>query len=660
MELCEAIDQAGVDTAKQERSFDRLQRLGIVAWEQVLLCLPTGYKDCTNISEFLPTPADTIFPTAKACYAITTTSHPNKAALSPPRVSFNVTDDYTTARLTAFGNVWTWLLLSKGSKIIVEGVVELWEGKLQIKNPTLIPDWMSGKVIPVYRGKRGRTKNETISPEFVFEKTREALRTCMDGSASYLMRHFPGLDEEAVIRRAGIPFPSLRNMLQAIHAPKSVQQGEMGLQAARAIAAFELVFKAEQQTIRKPNSKSVVNIHQKVVDELIAKFPHPLTEDQKAGIADIVKDLKLPYPMFRLLSGDVGFGKTEVALIPALAAHATGAKIAILCPSTMIVAQWVEKIRSYGKFPVIAVTSEAKFNADDLKNNPILVGTTALTNRAAKLKWVPDLAIIDEQQKHGHNQKDSLVAAHTNRLEATATCQPRTSALVFYGGISETILNQCPVSKKITTRLVHQDEKERLFAHMKRVMEEMPDSQFAVVYPNLSKGTGKTTLLASTEGWEKHFPGQIAVLHGKMTEGEKAAVIRKMNNKEIRVLLSTILIETGITLPFLRGMVVIGANKMGISALHQLRGRLARHGGNGYFYMYLPEDIEDEDTLARLNLLVEYSDGFVLAEKDAEMRGYGSLDEEDSDQSGVSCSSMFYGVKLMPQDINRAIEATGR
>lgn len=655
LDIPEADAANSVATARDERSFDRLARLGIVAWEQVLLYLPTGFHDYTSVSERLP---ETLVPIEKGCYSLKVISTPNKAAIEPPRVSFNVSDGYTTARVTVFGNVWNWLLLEKGDQVVIEGQIGLWEGNLQINNPTLVPNWMAGKVVPIYRGKRGRSKKETISPEFVLEKTREALKSKVDGTVDYLVRNFPGLTEESIVQQAALPY-SIARMLRTIHAPLSVEAGEQALLAAHALAAFEIVFRAKQQAYRKPSSASVINIKQKDIDTLIAKFPYPLTDDQLAAIEDIVKDLRLPYPMKRLLSGDVGFGKTDAALIPALAALFAGAKVCILCPSTLIADQWVEKIRQYGKFPVLEVNSGLKKKTSEikeiLKENPILVGTTALVHRVKKYNWMPTLLITDEEHKHGMRHKEALTASHTNNLDATATCLPRTGALVFYGGMSQSILNQCPVKKNIVPRIVQHDEKGRMFAHMKRVLEEVPDAQFAVVYPKLSKSDDKTSLMQAAEGWEKLFPGQIGILHGKLEDAEKTEVIARMKRGEIRILLSTILLETGITIPSLRGLIVVDAKHMGVTQLHQLRGRIARLGGKGYFYMYLPDEA-DEDTLTRLQLLIDHSDGFELAEKDAELRGYGSLDDEESDQSGVSCSALFFGMRLMPQDIKAAIE----
>lgn len=482
------------------------------------------------------------------------------------------------------------------------------------------------------------------------------MRGHLNETASYILSHFPGMDEEYLIRRSRIKFRSLRDMLLAIHAPASLQTAHDGIAAARALSAFEVVFNAERQTAKKPNPKSVINVREGDIARLIATFPHELTYHQREGIADIVKDLRAPYQMCRLLSGDVGFGKTEVAVIPAIAAQYSGAKVVIMCPSLIIVNQWVEKIQGYGKdIPVVVVSRQNRLNKEDLASNPILVGTTALVSRLPKIDHLPDFVIFDEQQKHGKNHKEQLVGPNTNRLEATATCQPKTAALVFYGGMDETILNQCPVSKKVTSRIVRHNEKRQLFARINTILDTIQGSQIAIVYPNVSVGTEKGSLLSAAVGWEKQFPGQVGILHGAMTDDEKTQIIARMHADQIRILLSSILIETGITLPSLRGMVVVGADRFGVSSLHQLRGRLARHGGVGYFYMLLPNDDVAEDTIARLELVAKHQDGFVLVEKDAEMRGYGSLGEDDDKQSGVSRSAMFFGMRLMPKDIERAL-----
>lgn len=624
-----------------------------------MLLLPTTYHDYTKVNEFLP--VDTLFPVAKACYALEVSSRPKVtiAPGKPPRVNLDLTDGVTVARLCAFGEVWMWEDLEVGARVYLECGLDLWNGEVQIKSPTRIRTAEVGCVVPVYRGKRGKGKqSESITPEFVYTKTREALQDHLDATAGYILSHFTGMDQEYLIRRAGLNCQSLQEMLLGIHAPKTLEQGLEGIARARALAAFEVVFKAEQQTAKKPNPKSVIKIKDGDIARLVALFKHPLTEHQAAGIADIVKDLRQPYSMNRLLSGDVGFGKTEVALIPAIAAQSAGAKVVIMCPSLIIVDQWVEKVRAYGAgIPVRIVAGKHKLAQEDLAENPILIGTTALVTRLEKVGLVPDFVIFDEQQKHGTAQKEKLVGPNTNKLDATATCQPKTGALVYYGGMDETILNQCPVVKKIASRIVPPEEKGRLFGDIKRLVETNPEAQVAIVYPNVSAGDAKGSLLAAAGNWERHFPGQVGILHGGMKDDEKQAAMQKMHSQELKVLLSSVLVETGITLPSLRCMAVVGADRFGVSTLHQLRGRLARHGGLGHFYMLLPDKEVADDAMARLKLVEEIHDGFLLAEKDAELRGYGSLSEDDDRQSGASHSSMFFGMRLMPKDIERALES---
>lgn len=648
--------------AKEEKSFSRLSNMGIFAWEQVLLHLPSGHKDYSKINPYLPA-NEALYPVDKACYELTVESEPNKDGVSPPRLSFWVTDSCESIKLVVFGDIWAWQNLTIGQKIVVEGVVDRWEGRLQIKSPALVPRAATGRVMPVYRGKRGASKALSISPEFVYEKTRDALNEHLDATRDFILSHFQGMDEASLIKRAGISFYSLTGMLRAIHKPRSLEEAKSGMLDAKRLCVFEVVFNAERQSAKKPNPKSVVPVKQADVDFFIGKLPFSLTDHQRQSIDEIVTDLRAPYSMNRLLSGDVGFGKTDVALIPALAAQRAGARVVVMCPSGLIVKQWLDKVVGFDRnMPVQVVTSETKIDKELLKKNPIMIGTNALSSRLPKLKWMPDYVIFDEQQKHGKNHKDKLVSPNTNKLEATATCQPKTSALVNYGGMDESILNQCPVEKKISSRVVMRHERDRLLAHVKKLLAEKPGAQMAIIYPNVTSSAenSKTSVIAGAASWERLFPGQVAMLHGKLKDEEKASVVARMLKGEARILCATILIETGLTLPSLMGMVVVGADCFGVSALHQLRGRLARHGGSGYFYMYLPDESVQEETLARLNLVASYTDGFILAEKDAEMRGYGSMNDEDMSQSGVSRSTMFSGIRLMPKDLAAHVVSSSR
>jgi ATP-dependent DNA helicase RecG len=566
-------------------------------------------------------------------------------------VSFQVTDGENEARLTAFGDTYTWRNLQVIEPIYVEATVETWNGSLQLKNPVLIPHHLAGKLLPRYRGKRG-----VVSEQAMYDKTRYALDHYLEATAEYILSYFDLLSGAEVLKRAQISFKSLSAMLKAIHAPESLQEGQEGLKAAKQLAAFEVIYRGQKLRIKRPNPTSVISLKQKDIDSLKAALPFSLTEHQDKAIDEICNDLVRPYPMRRLLSGDVGTGKTLAFLIPALAAHAAGAKVAILTPNALLaqqaareVAEFFGQVKPKPKFCII--TSTTSKDAVDWDANPIMIGTTALLNKLRKKKWVPDLLIVDEQHKASRDQREALMGPHTNMLEATATCIPRTAALVFHGGMDVSILNQCPVQKKIYSRVVQRETREQLFDYLDQIVAK--GGQTAVVYPLKESEDARRGVAAAAEVWERKYPGKVGVLHGKMSDEDKAAVIDRMKTMEYRVLITTTVIEVGITLPSLRAVLIVEADKYGVSQLHQLRGRVARHGGRGYFFLYLPYEVE-ADTLERLMLLEEYVDGYTLSEHDADLRGYGDLSGESESQHGKSKSGIFMGVKLTPKDIREA------
>lgn len=626
---------------KAEKTLDRLGRMGIRSWEQVLLYLPKKFEDYTHITQELPVGGTS----ARGCYELTVTGSPNKSGISPPRIGVPVSDGKNSAKLTSFGVAYPWSELKNGQKIAVEAVVDIWNGCLQVNSPVLIQREFMWKVVPRYAGKRGQ-----VSEEYLYERTRMALAAHLDATAEFMLSHFDASTEADLFARAGISYGSLAEILRAVHAPRTAMEGERGLAAVRSLAAYEVVQAALRRQKRKPNPKSVVRVQKRDVDALISRLPFCLTSHQSQAIADITNDLARPYSMSRLLSGDVGSGKSVTYLVPALAARMGGAKVAVLTPNTLLAAQIAKEVGEFfGCVPVKAITGDAaSLKEADLTDNPLMIGTTALISRAKKAKWVPDFLVIDEQQKLSVSQKASIVHANTNLLEATATCIPRTAAMVTHGGMDVSVLNQFPVAKRIESRIVRSNEGRRLFEHVKRVIDS--GWQTAVIYPLVDGGARKGVEAAAAE-WQARYPGKVAMLHGKMSEAEKLNVVEAMRQGRFSVLICSSVIEIGLNLNF-KSLVVVHAERYGVSTLHQMRGRLARFGGTGYFFMYLPDEVEAE-TLDRLELLVKYSDGFMLSEKDMEMRGFGDLNDDSESQHGVSRSTMFFGVKLMPSDIRR-------
>jgi len=419
----------------------------------------------------------------------------------------------------------------------------------------------------------------------------------------------------------------------------------------RRLAALSVVENARRLKKRAPVPESVVSIPDTLIQKLTAKLPYPLTGDQRRSIGEIVADMASPLPMRRVLSGDVGSGKTLPIMIAALATQSLGHRAVILTPNGLLADQFVKECKAlFGEdSQVISVTSGTK--KLDLSGNPILVGTTALLTRL-KGEPPPALFCVDEEQKMSVSQKVELTGFASNCLQATATPIPRTTALITHGAMDVSVLKEMPVVKNITTYIVTAGERKRLFDHTRKVLAS--GGQIAIVYPIVNDDEQeKKSVVAAAAEWDKQFPGLVGMVHGQMKEAEKVAAVDGLKSGNQKIAVVSSVIEIGLTLPSLRSLIVVHAERYGTSTLHQLRGRVARLGGNGYFFLFLPESVAPE-TMQRLQLLVDYSDGFTLSEKDADLRGYGDLFEDAERQSGNSRSTIFRCVDLTPSEIHAA------
>lgn len=648
---------------KQDKEMEKLKLIGIETRSDILLNVPVKYHDYRVINKKLPTIKN--IPEGRYCYEVIVSKYfEDVVALEakPPRIKFEVTDGENYAVLTIFGNTWPWLKTRPGHIICIEGELSEWNGELNFKNVKIVSEDHKGRIIPQYRAKTSQNKLKAVSSDFIYKATVNALEEkTISEATSFICSVLEELSIKSVFDKVNSDFKSPEQFFNCLHLPKKIEDKDRALKTVKAISAYELVFNAIKSSSRVNDPLSVVELKNEDIRTLIHKFPYKLTDHQLSGIADIVNDLKSEKPMYRLLSGDVGYGKTEVALIPAIASQKQGKIVAIMCPSLLIVSQWVKKIKGYGEdIPYLVITGENETTSESFNGNPIVIGTSAIVHRFKKMKIKPDFIIFDEQHKHGKKQRESLVFSHTNTLEATATCQPKTSALVNYGIMNETILNQCPVDKNIQTYLFKTKQRVELFKQINQLIQSEENIQVAIIYPKVDSGSEKDNLLVSAKLWESRYPGQVGIIYGGMSDSEKLEIIDKMHSNQIKILCSSILIETGLTLPSLKGMLVVGAQYFGVSSLHQLRGRLARNGGDGFFYMYLSKEEESHDqedekdnSLERLELLVKFNDGFILAEKDAQLRGYGNI--EDDDQSGKTVSRIFKRIKLMPSEIKEIL-----
>ena len=627
-----------------EELLAKLGRFGITDWQEVLLCVPKSFIDNTRLSTI-----------HQALQGDESQLHLFRLTLiqagrwKTGRILLSATDGVCPVNLCIFANgkaeVTKWLGLLPGDTFYVRGNVHLWNNSAEIAGPILVPAQQIGQVIPVYAKKRG-----ILADGALYAASRHALSHHLDAAVKHIVSSYHGLSEQEVVAKTRLKAASVEVVLRAAHSPSSEDEGYRGIAAMKRLAALSVVENAKRLRLRKPQPSSVIKITPAMLSELIGRLPYQLTNDQRIAINEIVTDLASPIPMRRVLSGDVGCGKTPCFLIPALATQQLGRLAVILAPNVLLADQLGKELKQLFGETVKVVVVTASTKKLDLSDNPILIGTTALLSRL-KGQPAPGFVAVDEQQKFSVGQKAELAAIDSNLVEATATPIPRTTALITHGASSVSIIRENPVKKTIVTKIVKAEEAKRLFEHTRKIIEN--NHQVAIVYPIVNDPEQeKKSVTAALETWEKHFPGQVAMIHGQMKEDEKLAAIDSLKRGKHKIAIVTTIIEIGLTLSSLRSLIVVNAERYGTSTLHQLRGRVARLGGTGYFFLFLPETVS-EDSMKRLNLLEKYADGFTLSEQDAELRGYGDLFENAERQSGASRSTLFRCVELTPADIHR-------
>ena len=625
---------------------------------ECLLSIPKGYHDYrTPIAKIEPEHLDQLqYLVVRVAGAprLFSGKIPTKHWASASRVEVACKDARGAAvTLVAFGNVWPWRGADEGDVLFVHGRLTLFNGQYRLQSPRVVPPQARGKVVPVYAGRPGQ-----VSGEALFEGVARAIHRIED--AEVLLLAQAGLLDTEFTELTGVK--SAQTLLRLLHFPRDLAQGERAMALARKLSAETVVRRAAIAKMRPPVAGSAITVSKALVDEIVSELPFALTGDQRVAIDEIVKDLRSAYAMNRLLSGDVGTGKSITFMVPAAAAYAAGAEVAILVPSQLLVAQIAAEFRAlFPGLPVCEIISEGK-GAPKIGEG-IAIGTTALLNAARRAKKKFHFVITDEQHKFSVNQKAGMTGRFTNVLEATATAIPRTLALVNFGGMDVSVLRECPVTKDVTTRIVAEEDHQKVDAAVVRIVAGR--AQVAVIYPlvdsrsdsDSAPAEGLESVVAAAGDWERKFPGRVGMLHGKLSADEKKDVIAGMQEGRFDILVSSLVIEVGVTLPSLKAIVINHPDRFGLSQLHQLRGRVARKGGKGFMFLMAPADIEEE-ALQRLTLLEQCSDGFRLAEADMDMRGFGDVNDDSTTQSGSS-RTLFYNSRLTHQEIAQTARRLG-
>jgi ATP-dependent DNA helicase RecG len=417
--------------------------------------------------------------------------------------------------------------------------------------------------------------------------------------------------------------------LRSIHFPESWEE----LESARAHLAREELFEMQcvlaQQRARQTAGRAPVIPRQ---SPLLAKFlkslPFDLTNAQKRVLSHIFDDLAGGHPMNRLLHGDVGSGKTIVAATAMLGAIASGHSAALMAPTQVLAHQHYENFRKLFTplgIPVVLRTAARKEKSAETGPR-IVIGTHALLF-SPQTVGQPALVVIDEQHKFGVRQRAKLSAQdpHPHVLVMSATPIPRTLALTLYGDLELSLLDEMPPGRVPVRTLVRgHDKLDEAAAFLRQKLDE--GRQAYLVYP-LIEESARSPLKAATaeyERWSRLLaPHRCALLHGKLKADEKDAIMQSFRAGEIRVLVSTTVIEVGIDVANATVLLVENAERFGLAQLHQLRGRVGRGAEKSWCILLAGEDAEEK--LNRLKILEQAPDGFAIAEADLEIRGPGDL-----------------------------------
>ncbi|MFA5275903.1 MAG: ATP-dependent DNA helicase RecG [Candidatus Omnitrophota bacterium] len=588
--------------------------LGINTVEDLLYYFPRRYEDRRNLSTIAALKAGETY-TIKAQVMLEKERRPFRRKVFNI-IEIQVRDDTGTVTCVWFNQPYVKNYFTPGSTAILHGKVELYGSRLQMANPEfeLVSDedesLSVNRIVPVY----------TLAQGFTQRHFRRLVKLALDA-------HLPKLqDTLAFDIRSRHNLLNLAQALINIHFPES---DELRSQAYERLAFEEFFFFELPLILRKLKRKEKRGIIHKIDAEFSAAFikglPFELTAAQKKVIDEIRLDMIKPQAMQRLLQGDVGSGKTVVALIAALFAIGGRYQAAFMVPTEILAKQHFMKISSQVKQIKICLLTgslsakekEKAYRGIKEGRINLVIGTHALLEQGVVFKNL-GLVVIDEQHKFGVSQRTLLPKKGPNPdiLIMTATPIPRTLAITLYGDLDISVINELPAGRKpVKTLHFIPDEVHKAYALAKEELKKR--RQAYIIYPVIEESyaldmQGAKKMFAQLKNNE--FKGyRLGIIHGKMKEAEQDETMRKFKDGQIDLLVSTTVLEVGIE----------NAERFGLSQLHQLRGRIGR--GSEASVCILVSAAASSEAASRIKAMVNSSDGFRIAEEDLKIRGPGEF-----------------------------------
>ena len=629
-------------TDKGKEQMGRLKSLGLTLPYQIPLLLPETWDDLTRpVDRF-----DSTLPAMPSCTItgrLRNTPSVRFDGAAPRLVGYLYDDLGNRIGFSAFGDTRDFQesLMSQPDRVTLLGQLDLFNGQNWLKTPEIISENWLGRIRPRYRGKTG-----VITPENVRERVLSRLTEAIPFTVEFLLQKLAQFgDRGRLTELAGAKGIDLETILYQAHLPRTVQHGEAAQEALQRLAPLGTIALASEGKTAKVCTKKLDLPDWR---KRAADIPFPLTDEQERAIVDALTGISEGQaPLHQIIAGDVGTGKTAIFAVVAATVVDAGGTVACMLPNESLAGQVFDEITSW--WPDLPVQLLTGSHREELCGS-MVVGTSAILYRDL---GDLDLVIVDELQKQSRQQREQLVGPNTHLLEATATCIPRSQALIRYGAVKVSRLTKSHTPKEIHTRIWRRNEWPTLYS---AVLETLSNGdQVLMVYPLREKNEEvepkeqespqqkKLELRSAAEvfeKWEKLYPGEVRLIHGQMTDEEKTAALKDMRAGRASILCATTVVEVGLTIPKLRRVVVVHPERHGASTLHQIRGRLCRNGGTGYFDMFLPNPVK-EATVERLQVLVRTTDGFEVAELDMMNRGVGDLSTTSTRQSGADMTFLF-------------------
>lgn len=635
------------------RIIPALKKLGIKTVRDLLFHFPTRYDDFSNKKDIRGV---SVGETVTIQGTISKIQSVRTARKHMVIVHANIKDSTGSLRATWFNQPFLARILKEGTRVALSGKVTMGPNGRYLQNPAYekLTNHESrsmnhggihtGGLIAVYPETRGITSRW--------------IRFLIKSFIELRMKLGDPLPPET---RKKYLLPEIKEAVRSIHFPKNKDEAER----ARRRFNFEELLLVQLRALRermllKEHAAPAIPLNLTLIKEFVNSLPYQLTDAQRRSMWEIFQDLAKPRPMNRLLEGDVGSGKTVVAAAAALLAVKNGLRVAFMAPTEILARQHYETLqKTLAPFDIkigLMIGAEKKADPD----TDIIAGTHALIQKGVQFKNL-GLVVVDEQHRFGVEQRATLLK-HESRsmnqsgqspmihnsnlmiphfLSMSATPIPRTLALTVYGDLDLSILDEMPKSRKsVITKIVEPEKRTEAYQFIREEVKrgrqafvicpriELPESGIM----NQESGAHQQKLILSDvkavkEEYKKLSEGifkdlKVGMLHGKLKSKEKEAVMRRFQNRDIDILVSTSVVEVGVDFPNATIMMLEGAEKFGLAQLHQFRGRVGRGADQSYCFLF---PTEDSVVTRRLRAVVEARNGFELAEKDLEIRGPGDL-----------------------------------